>query len=246
MARYCIVAPLQILEPMHEVGQLGNWHLVLAHDVVKHPKRYANIFQTQSNLNRFVILDNSVVELGRAVDHAMIFEAAEIVKPTCVVLPDVPLEGEQTRRAHLKCLELGYLQRNKLGIMALPQGKTLTEFARCAEAFCDIEGIEFWGVPRNLVKQLGSREKAIHLLHSLKKRRIIHMFGFSDDLIDDVMCANDPRVYSIDSAVPPRCPGRLSITAKMPPRGDWWDTAVYNEEVKMNIELARRWFFQRQ
>lgn len=242
MARYCIVAPVHLLERLRDYDELGGYHLLLAHDVVKHPKRYADIFLNLPSNDRFVIMDNSVVELGTAVDFGMVAEATAIAKPNCVVLPDAYLNCDKTIEQCRAALNDEWYEKLKTDLLMIPQGLNMWQFAKCAEQFAEDPRIKYWGVPRNMVEQVGTRRDAITLVNALNKHRIIHMFGFSDNHIDDVICAQNPQVYSIDSAVPVRCQGRLSLTTKMPRRGDWWETSEFSQEMIMNVNIARQWF----
>jgi hypothetical protein len=124
-----------------------------------------------------------------------------------------------------------------------PQGKTLKQFTKAAEALSKgSDRIRYWGVPRNLVKHIGSRRKAIETVRALNDRRYIHMLGFSDDLSDDFLCANVLEVDTIDSAVPMRYKGVFNLGAVLEPRGDWWEKAEFTQQMVDNIKIARRYF----
>jgi hypothetical protein len=261
MAQYCAVAPLQILSAMARRDVLPRSQLLLAHDIVKpeHKDGYRLLFdgkyfleQNKTNYGLYpysrelVILDNSVVELGKPVEFDMIREATSIVKPDCIVLPDAYLDTDQTIA---NCQEaIGpwnqglkeFYDYRGVPFMYLPQGKTKADFLRAAEAFATHPQIAWWGVPRNIVEYHGSRRWAIEMLHAMNPKRQIHMFGFSDDLVDDAICAQIPYVRSIDSAVPMRCAyNRLvfNLSVKMPPRGDWWEKGEYS--VNMGVDYDR-------
>jgi len=190
-----------------------------------------------------LILDNSVVELGGAVDENLLAEAAHIVNPTHIVLPDVMLNGLKTLEHGLRALEWNLWDDHDHDqhAMYLPQGSTLNKFARCAEPLANDPRITMWGVPRNVAKYHGSRRDAIRLLHALNPNRRIHLFGFSDDMVDDLLCAQMPEVFSIDSAVPLRVKN-FHIYDHVPPREGWWDTGQASESMFENLKLARALF----
>jgi hypothetical protein len=244
MARFCTVAPVNILQRLKEDGLFDNHHLVLAHDIVKKPKEYEALFADLNPLVKFVILDNSVIELGTAVDTKMIADAAAIVLPTCVVLPDVLLDHTATVNDCKLALESEAWQKlaDSYGLMMIPQGKHLQDFAWCAQEFAHEELVQYWGVPRNLVEHQVTRHYAIKMVKTLNKTNPIHMMGFSDDLTDDVICANMPEVYSIDSAVPLRLKEHIRFNVRYAKRGDWWETAEYDRGmIEHNLTLARSW-----
>src|SRR5260370_27543889 len=159
MTRFAVVAPTNILSHLAEENKLGSTHLLLAHDVVKWPNEYKGIFAHADPAYDMIIMDNSVIELGGAVDLPMIREACRIVPPSFVVLPDVLLDGQATVAACSEALfswDLGY----KFPYMYVPQGKTIQEFVAAAEPFAAQKSIGAWGIPRNLVKSLGTRRRA--------------------------------------------------------------------------------------
>lgn len=239
MAKFAPVAPIRIVRNLEPFAS-GDYHLLLAHDVADKPKEYGEYFNT---FDCTIIMDNSVIELGGAVDLGTIKKAVDAVRCTTVVLPDVLLDTKKTVEACTRALEewpkvLG----PNVKYMYVPQGTTLAAFAYAAEALGDAPGINYWGVPRNLVGQIGSRKDAIEVVHMINPERRIHLLGFSDDLIDDMLCASNPRVKGIDSAVPLRAASaghKMSLSLKIGPRGDWWDTATHNLLMDENLILAR-------
>lgn len=242
MANFCIVAPVHILKTLKDRGEMGKYHLLLAHDVAAKAEAYKEVFKREY-ISSFIIMDNSVIELKQAVDLHMIIEAYKAVCPSCVVLPDILENAVRTVASCQAAVnewstapELKYVP-----FMYCPQGKTLAEFTWCAEQLAKDSRIHYWGCPRNLVKNLGTRQQAIKVLRILDPRRPIHMMGFSDNVIDDMICAQSPQVFSIDSAVPLRCGDQFSLTKKMLPRGDWWENGVVTDQTITNLNLVRSW-----
>jgi hypothetical protein len=258
---YCIVAPTQILNVLDNYGDIGSSHLLLAHDIVKQENQetYRKIFNAEYrasknlpvNVFENLILDNSVIETGNAADFAMIRQAAEITHPRCIVLPDVLEDADETI---VRCTQAadewndildhpnnGWYLRN-VPFMYVPQGKTLREFIRAAEALATHPRVKYWGVPRNLVKNIKSRRDAIQFVHALNRQRWIHMMGFSDDLPDDFFCKSLLPVTSIDSAVPLRCTTPFTLESDPGPRGNWWHEAKFTTTMLQNIRDARRLF----
>src|SRR5690606_14854074 len=89
MAYFAPVCPVHILKQLAAEGSMGTYHLPLAHDVLEHKDEYHNLF-VKSRYADFIsttILDNSVIELGTAVDINVIGEAAKIVHANVIVLP---------------------------------------------------------------------------------------------------------------------------------------------------------------
>lgn len=249
MAKFAPVAPTNILMELKERKCLPDTHLLLAHDVAAKPNEYRKIFVEGNTSQRYnIIMDNSVIELGKAVDLPMIREACRVVGPTTVVLPDVLLDTSGTIESCLEALGTWPQALPHEKFLFVPQGKTFPDFVRCAEQFADHQDINYWGIPRNVVKYFGSRVDSVEVAHILNPKRTIHMLGFSDDVFDDMMVARSRMVTSIDSAVPLRLASngqKMSMHIDAGPRGDWWDTAKYTPLMADNIKTVQSWLATR-
>ncbi len=255
MSSFAPVAPPQVLKKFKDFGQLGDYHLLLAHDIAAKPTVYADIFNRPHHSPMQIILDNSVIELGGAVDINVIIEAAHVVRPSTTVLPDVLLDQKATIRAcddALNKWSSAFSDAN-LGpnFMLVPQGRTLKEWIECAEYFADDKNINFWGIPRNIEKTaIRSRRDLIDIVHAINPSRSIHLLGFSDNVVDDILSARHHLVEGIDSAVPIRAVSQgipMSLTGTlnaMPPRGNWWEEAQFDRKMLDNLILARQWVSQ--
>lgn len=247
-AKFAPVCPPRLLKKMEPYCS-GDYHLLLAHDVAANPEEYKSFF----SVNHTVIMDNSVIELGGAVDLDTIKKAVINVASNSLVLPDVLLDAKATvesckaalptwRREALEWLV--NQQGVPRGFMIVPQGKTLQEWAWCAEQFAHDENINFWGIPRNLVKQIGTRRDAIEIARALNPQRRVHLLGFSDDIIDDVLSARNPWVTGIDSAVPIRAASEgkaMTLNLEIGPRGNWWSDCEFVPQMNTNIETYKQW-----
>ena len=246
MARFAPVAPIHILKEMATQNVLGNYHLLLAHDVVKHPNECAEIFDHEHQFDT-VIMDNSVAELGEAVDLKMVIEAVQITQANVIVLPDAYLDMQRTIDDCARALPswrstFQEQLTHQWSFMMVPQGRTIQEWTKCAEQFGKQgQKINWWGIPRNLtdLPTIGTRLQAIKIASAVRPDRHIHLLGFSDNMIDDVICSKEPAVNGIDSAVPLRIPEPFSMTAKVGPRGDWWEKGQFTLQTKQNLETIR-------
>lgn len=250
MANYCIVAPPQVLHSLARFGHIGTHHLVLAHDIVRPEKQrdYFDIFNPNGTFNFYydqVILDNGVAETMKAADLSMVVDAVAIVSPTCVVLPDAYLDTDKTIadcKVALDPWTAKFMSNRNIQFMYLPQGKDPKDFMRAAtaEPMMSDPRIQWWGIPRNIVAHHGTRRWAIELCHALNKTRQIHLFGFSDELYDDIVCSQHPLVTSIDSAVPVRQATKFPDCGFIGPRGFWWEKGTLTPLNVENITAARR------
>lgn len=256
MAFFAPVCPVHILKQLAAEGSMGPYHLPLAHDVLEHQDMYRFMFRDSAYADDIhtTILDNSVIELGSAVNIDVITEAALVVRANVIVLPDVLLDAQATVRECKKAIPIWREKlQNAFGryqdwrFMLVPQGKTPGEFAWCAEQFANDIDIGWWGIPRNYnIRGLGSRRDAVEIVKSINPKRKIHLLGFSDNIVDDVLSARVPGVSGIDSAVPIRAASlgmkmSMNLDADLPPRGKWWNdpNTDYVPLMKENLEWFR-------
>lgn len=262
MAQFACVVPVHIAEALQgndiEEDLFGNYHLFLAHDVLEHPAEYRRICQRirERFFDAFIIMDNSIVELGTAMQIHDLMEACKITRANCVVAPDVMGNGQETRSLTMKFIHdyITWMQNNvneyQPSIMAVIQGESFSDAWYTFEMYKVFrKHIKHIAVPRILVKQHGSRTPIVHALAS-KWIRPVHLLGFSDDLIDDITCARMMNVRGIDSAVPIRAGMRgiaLSLDSYIDPgpRETYWtdaiDTNAKDALVRQNIKNVRYW-----
>lgn len=236
-AHFAPVAPIHMLRYFERNGYLGHYHLLLAHDVADPVNEHAfwQMFHSR-HPDMFIILDNSLIELGYPVTLDVILKACQIVRPNIVVLPDVLKGKDETIAMHRKAIE----EWQKIGIdsfMAVIQGRTDEELYDFVQEFRNEPSIKMWSVPRVVGQTMGTRRMATQMVHTLSPHKPIHLLGFSDNVNDDLICARMPGVAGIDSAVPIRAGlcGRLAYFEDMPPRGDYWTRDPLGNELQRAI-----------
>lgn len=251
MTNFAPVAPPELLMLLKKADLLGNYHLLLAHDVVARPELYKEIFD---DVNATIIMDNSLIELGSPVDIDVMEKAISIVPSTYAVLPDHLGDCRATVAAVRGVIDEWYDElRQRCGLLAVVQGSTESEIGWCINEYKFINRedrmIDAFSIPKILGDTMGSRRGAIELC--IKEGCLpIHLLGFSDDAEDDAHCAQMQNVMGIDSAVPLRLgmhqiqwSTQLKENSK---RGDYWERASKLEElpydVEMNMKVATRTF----
>lgn len=151
-------------------------HMYLTHMVEKYPL-YA---ETACNVPGYKILDNSLIELGGAVDMERLLYAAKIINADEIILPDVFRDGQATVKAVKESLQYLYSQwpnRNwPFKLMAVAQGRDELDWYECYQQFLDMPDIDVIGIPKVLAKMhpqgrpyfvnelCALREKEHHLL----------------------------------------------------------------------------------
>lgn len=245
MSYFSPVAPPSYLKMLKEADLLGNYHLILAHDVVDKPDLYKSIYSDDD----FIIMDNSLIELGQPVSADVMKQACEIIKPDCIVLPDhlgdMQKTLESTKLAAIEWMRAGIHKLAKNGFMVVPQGQDIHEMVQCINEFKTLSAeehipINYWSIPKIFGETNGSRMPALLYMESVIKDPCIHLLGFSNSLADDVYCANHPLVMGIDSAVPTRMGIRgetMHVTNKEhSARGNYFEEC---EDEKIIVPLVR-------
>lgn len=127
-------------------------HMFLTHLVEKYPF-YAKLAR---DIKGYKILDNSLIELGGAVDLQRVLDAAMHIDADEIILPDVFQDGPATINAVNNALsELNDIYPNRswpYKLMAVAQGKNAEEWYKCYKALLENPDIDVIGIPKVLAK----------------------------------------------------------------------------------------------
>ena len=243
MSMFAPVAPLPLMFDMKKRGILGKYHLLLAHDVAENVEEYETLFSDVEDA--YIILDNSLIELGHPAPDYIIQRAAAAVNPKCIVLPDYLREGQKTLEASKKAM-IRWKRLKLWPFMAVVQGKNIGEIQAVAAEMSGWSDVTAIGIPRVIADTLLPRSHFVEYVHKVAPYKSIHLLGFSNNLFDDIAAARMPGVVGIDSAVPLRMglAGDLIDLNQSThaPRGDFWDTAEeLNDQAVENLDLVRSW-----
>lgn len=266
MARFAPVAPIHILRKLVEYDVFGNYHLLLAHHVAKRAEEFKALFKgiyeerPRRDVYYTIIMDNSIVETGGAVDDNMIREAVEAIQSqqqanftldVIPVLPDVMGKGAATRNA----ANAGYQRWIKddmpgKSYMLVAQGNDFQDFMDTIDCFFvygkgQYNRIEWVGIPRWLVEKGGcSRVEAVRYVRMVAPQVKVHLLGFSTDIYGDMCAAREPGVSGIDSAVPVRYDNVLvpsTTDDQIGLRGNWFESGEFTLKSLENIKRVRSW-----
>lgn len=246
-AAFAPVCPPAMYKALKAADLLGDYHLILAHDVANRPAEYLEVFGDATRKGMYIIMDNSLIELGQPVSAQVMLKAVSCLKPTVIVLPDHMKDANKTINASTRAAE----EWSFLGLgpfMVVPQGTSLSELMMCAEALEKLPGVTAFGIGRFTADMLGTRQVLADMLHKEWPSMAIHLLGFSENLADDITCAQKPYIMGIDSAVPVRF-GLKGIKLDLAtyaevncPRGDYWQTAnTVTDMVRRNLNCIRQW-----
>ncbi len=246
--RYSPIAPITILQELQREEVLGNYLLLLAHDVLANEADYVFLMDEMyipGGVPELIIMDNGVIERGIAVPFDGVIAAADIAMATCVVMPDVLGDFKGTQEA--VAAEMGAIRNCDYPIMKVPQGSNFHEIVTCIEWLISYmpwgDDKEYWGIPRWIANNLGTRAQVIEYINRVRKKPMIHLLGMSDDWGDDQYCAQLPNVIGIDSANPlvlalnGHCMWHHGYDHI--PRGNYWQETEINDHVLGNIKYVR-------
>lgn len=241
MTYYSPVAPVDVLITAKERDFLDPYLLILAHDVVDQPDKYEKLLD---GFKGTLILDNSLVELGKPVDGKLMVQAAHYTKPTYVVLPDKLYDAKETIRLSVEALH-GWTKQLPAGtgVMAAAQGQTHEECAECFQAIAQCTNRPIIaGIPRVIANKHGTRAPTIQLIGGMRYN--MHLLGMSDQFEDDITCARMFGVLGIDSASPLRAGWEnkryRGDTSKLRPRDQFFkDCRGFSLMMAGNIEYVR-------
>jgi hypothetical protein len=211
------IGPARLLRRIREEhgdNILGYYHLCLAHDIVDHQKEWENVFPPYST----IIIDNGIIELGHPVQWEVMKAAVDIlgsnIYQRVVVLPDRFDDPETT---YLGSRHYYNQIKDKLPenveFMYVLQGRSLADIGSAITGGLALhaEGerpIDWWGIPRRIVHNMGTRLYAVLRARETQLTEIpnlkIHLLGFSNNIEDDLFCTREQGVLGIDSTLPLR------------------------------------------
>ena len=206
-ARYSPIAPIHLLQQLYREGALGDYLLFLAHDVLAHPEEYETLVAVLRDEDKepFIIMDNSVVELGHPMVADDVIEAACVIEASCIMTPDVLGNFEKTQTLVLQ--DRQELMHSGFPLMRVPQGSTIDEIKQCIEWLSDripphFAHENYWAVPRWVTNNFGTRIEIIQYILATQADPKIHLLGMSKNVADDLDCTTIAHVMGIDSANP--------------------------------------------
>lgn len=123
---------------MHDL--INDYPYVLAH-LIGQDREYTEFYIEKCKSAPYSILDNSAFELGKSVDFEVLCKAADLVKPTHVVIPDWVNDCGKTLE-FLDAFKTFILKRYNSAIpfklIAVIQGKDMGELFKCLNAIISV------------------------------------------------------------------------------------------------------------
>lgn len=174
----------------------------LTHLVMKYPE-YKEMAKNRPT-NSYLILDNSIVELGESVKLQDILKAADEVNANEIILRDAYPLGAPTRQRIQE--DIDYLREHNLtkkyNLMAVCHGENKEEFIKTFNFINSIPEITCIGIPKVLSKWCGDRKELANIWMNTDKE--IHLLGSWYTLGELISLPQDIRlvVRSCDTCLP--------------------------------------------
>ena len=187
----------------YDPAKFSDYHLILAHEVLEN-KTIREYFQGLRG--HTIILDNSVIELGSALDQKMIDEASKMFPDAYLVLPDELRDMDKT-----VWLVNQYVFNNPNldKVMVVHQGGTDVEWIQCLEYL--IQTVKPFakeilvGIGRLYEDYPGGREHLYNLaMMSGTWTGNFHLLGIQHRFNEVYWAIHKPNILGVDSSLPGR------------------------------------------
>lgn len=188
---------LASIVPMKNVAYTfdGDYAMLLAHLKDYYPER--------RNKNCYVIMDNSLIELGGAVGVETVYNAAKQCGADEFILPDVFQDADATIKEVTK--SLGWLYTNdhihEMKLMAVCQGATIYDFIRCFRTLEQIPEIHCIGIPKVAATLMPRGRPALEYLWQ-GSPKAIHLLGCWTNLVEFTQYERPSLIRSCDTCIP--------------------------------------------
>lgn len=138
--KIAMIAPTKYLE---KFSTLWTMQMCLSHEAVRN-EEYLNFFKDRKNKGEWVLMDNGAHE-GERVDGQKLYDLALKVNPSCVILPDV-LDNYQDTYNDTIAFHKEFARKIKeawIEMMAVPQGETFELYLKNFKAFLELEDVDY-------------------------------------------------------------------------------------------------------
>lgn len=154
-----------------------NMHMFLTHMV----ERYAPYRRVAQECSGYKILDNSLIELGGAVEIERVLDAAANIGADEIILPDVFQNGPETLKAVEKAIEKMWeiwpTGDWPYKLMAVAQGKDEEEWIQCYRKLLLKSEVDVIGIPKVLAKMVPGGRPYMVNTHCNLEAKPHHLLG---------------------------------------------------------------------
>lgn len=182
---------------------INNFNLMFDQPYAMMLTHLSDYYPTCNAQNCYRIMDNSLIELGGAVDIDKVLAAAEKHHVQEIILPDVFRDGARTLDSVMRSLDTlekkGKLRSFRL--MAVAQGSTLEEFSHCYEKLCALPEIHCIGIPKVTDELTSSGRAGLESLWQ-GSPKAIHLLGVWKTLSELLDYKYPAAIRSVDTCIP--------------------------------------------
>lgn len=197
--KLCSITPVDKSKWMYELPYV----MTLSHLVEKYPK-YAEIAKNRDN--NYVMVDNSIIEMGSSFSMERIYNAAKSINANEIILEDAYPRGPETIEAIERSLK--WLSNNnhfgEFKLQAVCHGQNEKEFRETFNYINSIKEIDTIGIPKVLSvwAPKGERASLANIFTNTDKE--LHYLGTWNTLKELVDMPEDlkNRVRSCDTCLP--------------------------------------------
>lgn len=149
----------------------NQYQMSLAH-LIKQDEEYLNFYRRMVAAGRYVLMDNGAAENSQlGLDD--LYECWFRLRPTELILPDTLCDRESTLQKTKEAIQ--YFRRRGVTsyFMAVPQGKDLEDWKRCAEELVKLPEVHCLGVSKFLTIETGNpdvRYEAVEFIKQLREQ----------------------------------------------------------------------------
>jgi hypothetical protein len=232
----------------------SRFHLALALPELMRNTDYVTTYQRAARGNDYTILDNGEAE-GARVSAKELFEAAQLIGASEIVLPDVIGEVDDTTKRTRGFLVRYEEELGPYNLMGVAQGKNEAELQKCIEYYSKYAAITTIGIPRHIIRRMDKSTARVDLANWIKaefeNRFTIHLLGVDPYRLREIAWAAKyaSHVRSIDSSLPFNYAlmsahlnnGAPAITRPGRYFEKNWATVVTRDLVLANIGVFKGW-----
>lgn len=210
--KVAIIAPVPLLQ---KYATKSKYHMALAHLVLENAA-YASFYKACSKMGDYVILDNSIIELGSALTIELIIKAAEMIGADEIILPDAYQDCAGTLQLVERALSRHSGKLKKYKLMVVPQGKTMSEWLSCYGAIThNFPMISVIGIPKSTstFSDVADRAGLVQYLYAhglVKYDKEYHLLGVYNNPIEIARMSSHKWIRGVDTCLPVLC-GQLGI-----------------------------------
>lgn len=188
---------LASIVPMKDVAHTfdGDYAMLLAHLKDYYPEK--------RNRNCYVIMDNSLIELGGAVNVETVYNAAKQCGADEFILPDVFQDADATIQKVVESIWWLYSHghMDEFRLMAVCQGETIEDFIRCFKRLNDIPEIHCIGIPKVAAGLSLFGRPGLEPIWQ-NSRKAIHLLGCWNNLSELTEYERPSLIRSCDTCIP--------------------------------------------